>query len=186
MAHNHPQRVYVVRTPSELVTQIEKMPPLLQEVKMEERCVSTYRSSQRISPFTNSTSSDQIQQPSESPKVPSSILSLNSLHIDFYSTTNTTETAGPKIEDTTEKVDLYHDTTYGSDKSASATLAHRLNRKEADNQVLAPGYSQTTPEDKNGHQVNPRVNPAQKKEKKVGISKEKRIILVTRRIKSEV
>ena len=101
-------------------------------------------------------------------------------------TTNTTETAGPKIEDTTEKVDLYHDTTYGSDKSASATLAHRLNRKEADNQVLAPGYSQTTPEDKNGHQVNPRVNPAQKKEKKVGISKEKRIILVTRRIKSEV
>ena len=42
--------------------------------------MSTYRSSQRISLFTNATSSDQIQQPSESPKAPSSILSLNSLH----------------------------------------------------------------------------------------------------------
>ena len=36
MAHNDPQRVYV-----ELVTQIVEMPPLLQEVQMEETLWNT-------------------------------------------------------------------------------------------------------------------------------------------------
>ena len=43
VANNLPQRVYVVKLPSELVTQIEKMPPLPQEVKMEERCETLWR-----------------------------------------------------------------------------------------------------------------------------------------------
>ena len=91
VANNHPQRIYVVKLLSELVTQIEKMPLLPQEVKMEETCCENSGEWQVISEawsritYTFLTKNHPLHQrnflrtiqqtSSESPKAPSSILS---------------------------------------------------------------------------------------------------------------